>query len=188
MPVAQIVQNKFNTVILAALYTVCEVKLIFCEIVQYFLLIIHSCSLELEWKSSTRCLIMSSTRILTFDLSLSLSNHSSNIVEWPSPQPIRRKICRIPLSKVIMTAVWKSQRHPAVRVLQGPVLGPSPYLKTTTSALPQTAASERWNTPRTVRRGGVSPSFLRITPYTLFQINLFRPSTYRRLFLNLFFK
>lgn len=48
MPVAQIVQNKFNTVILAALYTVCEVKLIFCEIVQYFLLIIHSCSLELE--------------------------------------------------------------------------------------------------------------------------------------------
>ncbi len=72
--------------------------------------------------------------------------------------------------------------QPAVRVLQGPVSGPSPYQKTTTNALPQTAASERWNTPRMVRRGGVSPSFFMITPSTLFQNNLFRPSTYWILF------
>lgn len=85
-------------------------------------------------------------------LSLPLSNHSSRIAEWPSPQPIRRKICRILLSTVTMTAVWKSQRHPAVRALQGRASGPSPYLKTTMSAPPRMAASERWNTPRMVRR------------------------------------
>lgn len=115
---------------------------------------LEKCCFELFYENR----LVSTTELWPHLVSFCLSNHSSPIVEWPSPQPIRHKICRIPLSTVIMTVVWKNQRRPAVRVLRGLVSGPSPYLKTTTSAPPLTAASERWNIPRMVRRGGVSPS------------------------------
>lgn len=89
--------------------------------------------------------------------SLSVSSYPTD--GSPSPPPTRPRICRMPPSTATTTVAWRSQRPPAPSRRRG--RGSDRWLcqRTTTREPLLTAASERWNTRRTVRAGGVSPPF-----------------------------